>query len=431
MDKDQKEEQDFDLDDGFDDFADTTPKKSIPKGAIIGGVVLVIIIAIWLFGGAEQAPPSSVSAGSEVSDIAGSKELDPNMVEALETLNEDQRIIAIDSGKSFLPVPINPAQNARVDLENESDVIDPLESWRAIQREQMANDEAMLFSEEAEPVVDTARQEALVHLAEAMSAQMTSIIEENRIKEMVHIEVTPFETAVQVVGDEGGSSSTSDEDIDETVSVQIIPAATIEYAQTLIEANSDVDGPVLAEIVTGPLAGARALGSFTKEEDYLVIEFQTAIKDGKSYAINAIVLDPDTTLPAVATDVNRRWFRRVIIPAAAGFIEGFASAVAETAGTSTTIDTGDGSVTSTTEELDTEEEIAKGVEDAVGIFAGIIEDEYSNVETLVKVRAGTPIGLLFLDPVFEEDVGIRSAPSTTSVSGSSSNVANLSVETIK
>ena len=52
----------------------------------------------------------------------------------------------------------------------------------------------------------------------------------------------------------------------------LIPAGTIEYAQLVLEANTDAPGPVLADIMSGPLAGSKLLGSFTSTDDYLILK---------------------------------------------------------------------------------------------------------------------------------------------------------------
>jgi len=158
------------------------------------------------------------------------------------------------------------------------------------------------------------------------------------------------------------------------------------------------------------LAGARLLGQFSREENYLVITFNTAVKDEESYSINAIVLDPETTLPGVATDVDRRWLRRVILPTAASFIEGMGAAISQNAGTSVSVQ-GE-TVTTDTEDLDTEEEIGKAVEGAAQTVSDIMLEGSNNVETLVKVRAGTPIGILFLAPVLENVEGVSANQGT-------------------
>src|SRR5262249_43355048 len=107
----------------------------------------------------------------------------------------------------------------------------------------------------------------------------------------------------------------------------LVSAGTVSYGQLLTEANSDVPGPILAQILSGPLSGARAVGQFHTINDYNVLQFSLVNFKGKDYPINAIALDPDTTLGGMATEVDERYFTRVILPAAAGFMQGLGSAL--------------------------------------------------------------------------------------------------------
>ena len=192
--------------------------------------------------------------------------------------------------------------------------------------------------------------------------------------------------------------------IEEEVQQEIlIPAGEIEYAQLMVEANSDVPGPVLALLVSGPLSGSKLLGTFTVVDDYLTISFETIVVDGESYSISAVALDPSTTLPGMATEVDHRYFKKIVLPAAAAFIEGFAEAVSETEETTITIDTGSDTTTSTNGEPTTEEEVANGIEEAGQEISEILEEMADETETLVKIHAGTPIGVLFTEPVVQEE----------------------------
>ena len=50
--------------------------------------------------------------------------------------------------------------------------------------------------------------------------------------------------------------------------------------------------------------------------------------------------------------------------------------------------------------------MASGIEEAGSELREILEDEVGKIETLVKIRKGTPIGVLFLDPVIQPDDSI-------------------------
>ncbi len=417
IDESHEEDQNFDLDDdfggdfdNFDDGASSGSGRGVPKIAGVGGTVLLIIAGIFFFGGSDEIARSNVRVGSAVSENVGTEELDPNMIEALETLNQDTRNDAIDTQSSFIPIPITPAQNNRDSMTDDQSTIDPLETWKAIQNEKI-EDEPLPFIPEVNPGVDQARDQALVQLAEAMSEQMQGIITEREIRELEHIEVTPI--VKENLGENIGSDNELDSGSEEQVSVQIISATAIEYGQTLLEANTDWEqAPVLAELVTGPLAGARLIGEFKKEEDFIILTFSRAVKDGKSYEINAIAIDTDTLFPAMQTEIDRRWFRRVIVPAAADFVSAFAEAVATT--TSVTVVNTGGTVIDSQEELNTEEEVAQGIAAAAQTAGDILKEDYSDVDTLIRVPPGTPIGILFVDPVCEDGPCQRGGGNNTS-----------------
>ncbi|WP_162902422.1 DotG/IcmE/VirB10 family protein [Facilibium subflavum] len=90
--------------------------------------------------------------------------------------------------------------------------------------------------------------------------------------------------------------------------------------------NSDQPStPVLASIVTGPYRGAKLLGSFTREDEKLVIKFNTlALKDkSQSISINAFAVNQKTAQTALATDVDHHYLLRYGSLFAASFLQGF------------------------------------------------------------------------------------------------------------
>ncbi len=181
----------------------------------------------------------------------------------------------------------------------------------------------------------------------------------------------------------------------EQIDTILYSAGDISYAQVITQANSDIPGPVLAYLASGSLAGGRMIGQFSVSDEKLVMTFNTIVKDKKEYAVNAIALDPETTLPGVASGVDRHYFSRVILPGAVEFIQGFASAVVQQ-GTSVSVE-GE-TVTSSQNDLDTEEELLAGFEEAANEFADIVDQE-TNRPITVRVDPGTRIGVLFLEKV--------------------------------
>ncbi len=180
----------------------------------------------------------------------------------------------------------------------------------------------------------------------------------------------------------------------------IITAGTIAYAQTLNEANSDIPGPILAEVASGPLAGGRAIGTLSLADDKLVLQFNRVIKDGEEYPVQAFAVDPATTLTAMATDVNHHYFTRVFLPAASTFVSSFAQAA--TRKDTTTVVSNGTVVTETQNKLDPTEQLYQAVNDA-GQKVSTFFDQGANRPITVKIAIGTRIGLLFTDSVYDPE----------------------------
>jgi intracellular multiplication protein IcmE len=329
----------------------------------------------------------------------------PEMQKALEQKNEEQAQQAARTGESAIPVPITPPQQVlEVPDMGAGAEEDPLERWRKIQEERQKR-EAM----QARPTAPQTDPNAQIvdKLANSMSQQMQTILDAQSIAEPQSEVVTPSdwlekkakerEEKLEKAKAEAAKNQNNPTDV---VLDIIQPAGTIEYAQLITEANSDVPGPVLAQVMSGPLVGARLLGSFKVQDEYLVLTFGTIVIDGVSYGADVIALDPSSANPGLVTEIDQRYFRRIILPAAAAFIEGMGEAIAESGSTTVSV-TGE-TVVQSEEELDTRQEIFKGVEEASGKVSEILDKDASKVNPLVKVHAGTAIGVLFMQPVTKE-----------------------------
>jgi intracellular multiplication protein IcmE len=179
-------------------------------------------------------------------------------------------------------------------------------------------------------------------------------------------------------------------------------AGKILYAQMISRADSDAPGPVLAKIVQGDYAGATLIGSFQKAENALVISFDRMTventRDGEeineTVAIEAIAVSTDYIGTALATHVDRHLFQKIGIGFLAGFAEGFGDAISQKG--ETTINGTSGTVTTTTGDLSSKEELYAAGGKAVSNTGSILMDEFGRRPTTVRVESGTPIGVLFL-----------------------------------
>lgn len=428
-------DDDFNSDD-FDDFKNGGSLKDVwdqnplvKIAAVVLGVVAVLGIIIYLMSGTED-PRSRVSNTPDQSEAPGG-EVSQAYADAIMAVNEDRTEAALaDPNRSAVPIPFNLQEQDLLTDPNDApefDDFDPLAAWRqqAIPEEEEVKP---AIEEPVEPVlvpfdgpiepqpVPGPTPEVVNSLAQAMSQQMLDLRGLHKINPAALMQVTPedyFEMkAAEAVGSDQVMVDTDGDGVpdtivgtddfggeeEEVVETVIIPAGTINYGQMLLEASSDVPGPVLVQLVSGPLAGGRLIGRFTVEKEVLVIEFTSIVVDGLNKSIDAIAIDPGTTLPGVATEVDNRYFARVLLPAAGEFIEGLGRGFAQT--TETTIVAGD-VVTTTQNDLDVEQEFGVAVEEAAEEVNRFIEKESNEIERLVRVERGTPVGIFFLEPVTE------------------------------
>jgi len=413
-----------DVDLGFDDFdADfDSPDKDgktlgdlwrdnplVKIGVIlIAAAVIFGIILMFGGGGDNQSQPSLVTGGSDVSATPGEQGATRDFIEAIQETNEIAAEEALLSGGSALPVPIeSPLEILETD-QPETTEEDPLERWRRLQAERETqviappqNFDTSIIQQE----IDTGAAEALQAMAEAMSQQMQAILENQTDAQVSHRSINTQAYLDELEAQRLEAAEAAQTEVEELAAAAqvaqntLLPAGEILYAQLVTEANSDTPGPVVAQIASGPLKGARVLGDFEVQRDLLTLNFNTVVLDGVSTSINAIALDPETTVPGMATEVNHRYFKRIVLPAAAAFIEGTADAIANSGRTTVTI-TGE-TVSESENDTTNEQEISAGVSE-LGQEAGRIIDEIANeTEVLVKIAAGTAIGVLFLEPVVE------------------------------
>lgn len=394
--------------DGFDSFDDEQSSPNtlgnlvqsnplIKVGIVLAAAALIFGMII-LFGGKEEKQAvSSVASAPDITMAPGTQDASLAYIEAIQDVNQQNLERAQQSQESAIPIPIEPPVG-RIELaQEEKDTEDPLQRWRRLQEERLQREmESRQVIEPAVAQQDNSRAEAINKLAQALSAQMQSILS---MQGKYVVQQVQISNITEHADGAEGKDGAAEENLAaaQIANIVVIPAGEIVYAQLITEANSDIPGPVLAQIMSGPLSGSRILGTFSRQEEFLTIRFNTAIVDGVSYSINAIALDPGTTLPALATEVDHRYFQRIILPTAAAFVEGAAGIIAESGRTDVTV-SGDIVVQETTE-ADIREEIAGGIEEAGSKLSEILDEMNDDVQPLVIVASGTPMGLLFLQPV--------------------------------
>lgn len=407
-------------DDGFDDLADQGVTLGelwrnnvfVKVGVILGALALLILGIIIFGGGSDRNPDSKVARSTDLTEAPGSSEVTEVYRQAIEEENNRRIEDAIRQNDSAVPTPVEPPKGTVPLQFEEPDEEDPLERWRRMQEDRLRQQQLQVEEAAPPPVPEEdTRTPAVNALAQAMSQQMESVLSNQQIKppnllsiaDLGYLEgLVEKERARREAELERQRQQLANLGLTTTGDVKILlPAGTIEYAQLITEANTDAPGPVLAEIATGPFKGGRLIGTFDSTDNYITLNFNTVVLDGLDYSASAVAIDPNTTLPGLVTDIDRRYMQRVLLPAAAAFVTGFTQAIADSGRTSVTI-AGDTVTESTSNQnLSRDQEVASGIAEAGEQLGEILEDETDDIEPLLRIRAGTPIGVLFISPVLD------------------------------
>jgi len=396
--------------------------KPVFKLLIIMSVVAFAMAgALGAFSSAPEQEAAKLAKTPNIKEVPGGK-ASPFFIEQNKQANEQRVNQALAQGGSAIPTPVG----NDVDLSEltEKTKKDPLLEFRAeterLKQEMRAQQQQN--TQQVQVLQQQMKQKPVQEdetLARAMQKQMQDLMHGWVPGRMATVNgvATKEETQASAATSANGMQLAS---VEQQGTVQnstqkkpaktTIPAGTVNYAQLLTEANSDVPGPILAQILSGPLAGGRAIGQFQVMNDYLVLTFSRVSFKGKDYSVNALALDPDTTLGGMATEVDHRYMTRLLLPAAASFMSAFGDAMSD--GSSQTTVSGDTVIVS---------EASKGSKDALyegfgqmgNTMAEFMRSEANNTKVLVRVAVGTPMGLFFTQPVIEPGTGSSSDDKST------------------
>ena len=182
----------------------------------------------------------------------------------------------------------------------------------------------------------------------------------------------------------------------------LMPAGRGLYAHTVLAVNSETGGPIVLQADSGPLAGARLIGSFTTagQSNRLVVRVERVQFQGRSIQAEAIVVAPDTMETAVATSVDQRVLERFVLPGAAAFIAGIGQAVATTSNSYTQLGALGGASVIT--RLNPEQQLAVGAGVAAQQVGRALQQAAPRGPT-IHLAANAPVGIMFLNDLRAED----------------------------
>ncbi|HKM63901.1 MAG TPA: DotG/IcmE/VirB10 family protein [Acidisphaera sp.] len=176
----------------------------------------------------------------------------------------------------------------------------------------------------------------------------------------------------------------------------LIPAGRGVYAHPVLAVNSDASSPVVLQADTGPIAGDRMTGSFARQNDRLVIHVNIVVHDGQSISVDGLVIAPDTMEASVASGMDEHYVSRIILPAAAAFVQGLGQAIATTSNTAAVISPFGGITTATN--LNFQQQLGVAAGTAAGQIGSVLQQQAPKGPT-VTLDANVAIGVMFLTPV--------------------------------
>lgn len=178
----------------------------------------------------------------------------------------------------------------------------------------------------------------------------------------------------------------------------LIPAGRGVYGHTVLAVNSDTGGPIVLQADSGPIAGDRMVGTFSRagQSDLLVVKITSIVHDGQTITADGVVIAPDTMETAVASSVDQHYVSRFLLPAAAAFVQGLGQAFATTSNTQSVLSPLGGAAYST--QLNLNQQLGVGAGVAAGRIGAAL-DQSAPRNSTVNLAANASVGIMFLSSV--------------------------------
>jgi intracellular multiplication protein IcmE len=312
----------------------------------------------------------------------------PNTTNATNTTNAGAAVSESDiPGVPSLPGVLNKAEQAKLAQEENNK---RLAATMARQHSQM---------------IDQKYQQKIQQRTSSMVASASQMLQSWKVFSKQQYEQTSVEKN-KVTDKTGTENYLTKNDLKNDIKDReaLIEIGDVLFAVIDTAVNSDEPGPILATIVSGPLTGAKLIGSFTLPEnaDKMVISFNTLSVPGAagSVAIHAFAIDPNTARTALSSETNHHYLTRYSALFASTFLEGFGNAF-QSADTTITIG-GTGGTTDTTVQngigRSALENAVIGLA-TVGKAWGQVAQQNMSRPTTVQVFSGTGVGVLFTQDV--------------------------------
>ena len=181
----------------------------------------------------------------------------------------------------------------------------------------------------------------------------------------------------------------------------LIPAGRGVYAHPILSLSSDEASPAVFQADSGPIAGDRMLGTFSKESNRLIIHISSIVHNGENISCDGVVTAPDTMEASVASQVDEHYVSRFILPAAAAFVQGLGQALATTSNSVAVLSPLGGATTSTNLNFHQQLGVAAGA--AAQQIGSTLNQETPRGPT-ISLEANVSVGVMFLSNVTSHSI---------------------------
>ena len=373
--------------------------------AAIGVIAVGLGFVLWQSFTSSPAPSSSVARPPTVESTPGGEQQarSQRYQSAIDQSNETGAETAFENDESFIATPdeaMRPIDSIGQKKEPPP-VKRPVAPANVIERREQPVEHRT--ADRRPPPKPQADYRRIDQLASAMSAQQQGLLQAwqpTASQATVVVEQDLYVPPEQVASGSAQGQTTNGSQVSGPSAVQTYAVAgdTV-MARIQNASDSDTPGPVIAEIISGPLDGARAIGAFdvNRTQNALIIQFDRIVMpDGATYDASAYAIDARQSTIAVRTDIDRRYFQRYGGKLAAAFISGLSGSLSETQQQYVGLSDNIGSIINDKPSIN--ESIYAGVASAGEAISSDIENN-APTGPLVKVRAGQMIGILFLENV--------------------------------
>ena len=389
----------------------------------LSGTALVALVVAVALSGHQTLPVSRDARMKPVDPLPGGLHSTPEMNALGYEADTQQAQTALRRGESYTPplapsvpmFPSPPAPDLTAQAPAPAPVIPPVRQPHAVAPVRVVMPQEVVDTPPATPPARVIPVQAVVDpkAVEAYNKQIGDLFSQwgGRLPR-TDVVLPPTErsddpSAADLAGNAGATTSARQAPAatpaslrsDESAGRILVPAGRGVFAHPILALSSDQSSPVVMQADSGPIAGDRMIGSFSKQADRLVIHIDRIIHQGEEITADGVVTAPDTMEASVASKIDQHYAELFILPAAAAFVAGLGQALATTSNSTAVISPFGGATTTTNLNFHQQLGVAAG---AAAQQIGSTLNAQAPKGPTISLEANVSVGVMFLSNVLDK-----------------------------